>query len=48
MHGITDRPEISGRWSRFNVYFTPHMQAYDRPEMKAYIDADPNANVAPN
>jgi len=39
-------PETAGRWSRFTGYFSPRIQAYDLPEMKAYIEADPNARVA--
>lgn len=39
-------PETSGRWSRFTGYFAPRMQAYDLPEMKAYLDNDQNAAVA--
>lgn len=39
-------PETAGRWSRFTGYFSPRMQAYDMPAMKAYIDNDPNAKVA--
>jgi sn-glycerol 3-phosphate transport system substrate-binding protein len=39
-------PEVSGAWSRFTGYFSPRIAAYDLPEMKAYLDKDPNAKVA--
>lgn len=39
-------PELAGRWSRFTGYFSPRIAAYDLPEMKTYIDGDPNAKVA--
>jgi sn-glycerol 3-phosphate transport system substrate-binding protein len=39
-------PAISGEWSRFTGYFAPNRAAYDMPEMKAYLDAHPDAKVA--
>lgn len=39
-------PEIAGEWSRFTGYFAPRKTAYDRPEMKQYIDEHPDAKVA--
>lgn len=39
-------PETSGRWSRFTGYFAPRKQAYELPEMKAYLAKDKNAEVA--
>jgi len=39
-------PEISGHWSRFTGYFAPNKAAYDLPEMKAFIEANPDAAVA--
>ena len=38
--------ETAGRLRRFTGYIAPRMQAYDLPEMKKYIDSDPNAKVA--
>lgn len=39
-------PEISGGWSRFTGYFSPNMRAYDLPEMKAFLEKNPDAKVA--
>jgi sn-glycerol 3-phosphate transport system substrate-binding protein len=39
-------PKMAGRWSRFTGYFSPRIQAYDLPEMKAYLEKDPNAKIA--
>jgi sn-glycerol 3-phosphate transport system substrate-binding protein len=39
-------PEISGEWSRFTGYFAPSRAAYDLPEMKSYLAANPDAKVA--
>lgn len=39
-------PEISGQWSRFTGYFAPNKGAYELPEMKAFIAANPDAKVA--
>ena len=39
-------PEIAGGWSRFTGYFAPRRAAYDLPEMKAFIEAHPDAKVA--
>jgi sn-glycerol 3-phosphate transport system substrate-binding protein len=39
-------PEIAGGWSRFTGYFAPRMAAYDLPEMKAFLAANPDAKVA--
>jgi sn-glycerol 3-phosphate transport system substrate-binding protein len=42
---LTD-PAVAGGWSRFTGYFAPRMAAYDLPEMKAYMAANPDAKVA--
>jgi sn-glycerol 3-phosphate transport system substrate-binding protein len=39
-------PEISGEWSRFTGYFAPQKAAYGLPEMKAFLDKNPDAKVA--
>jgi sn-glycerol 3-phosphate transport system substrate-binding protein len=39
-------PEISGGWSRFTGYFAPRKAAYDLPEMKEFLDKNPDAKVA--
>lgn len=39
-------PEIAGGWSRFTGYFAPRMAAYDLPEMKTFLDQNPDARVA--
>ena len=39
-------PEIAGGWSRFTGYFAPRIEAYDLPEMKAYMSGHPDAKVA--
>jgi sn-glycerol 3-phosphate transport system substrate-binding protein len=39
-------PEVAGRWSRFTGYFAPRIAAYDLPEMKSFIAANPDAKVA--
>lgn len=39
-------PKINGQWSRFTGYFAPRKQAYDRPEMKAFLSKYPSASVA--
>ncbi len=39
-------PEISGHWSRFTGYFAPNREAYDLPEMKTFLAANPDAQVA--
>ncbi|MFI5015717.1 MAG: ABC transporter substrate-binding protein [Hyphomicrobiales bacterium] len=39
-------PEIAAGWSRFTGYFAPPKAAYDLPEMKAFIDKNPDAKVA--
>lgn len=39
-------PEKSGWWSRATGYFAPNMQAYQLPEMKAFLDKNPDAKVA--
>jgi len=39
-------PEISGGWSRFTGYFAPPKAAYDLPEMKEFLDKNPDAKVA--
>jgi sn-glycerol 3-phosphate transport system substrate-binding protein len=39
-------PEISGGWSRFTGYFAPPKAAYDMPEMKDFLDKNPDAKVA--
>jgi sn-glycerol 3-phosphate transport system substrate-binding protein len=39
-------PAVAGGWSRFTGYFAPNMAAYDLPEMKAYLAANPDAKVA--
>ncbi|SED31171.1 carbohydrate ABC transporter substrate-binding protein, CUT1 family [Rhizobiales bacterium GAS188] len=38
--------EISGGWSRFTGYFAPPKAAYDLPEMKEFLDKNPDAKVA--
>lgn len=39
-------PEKSGWWSRATGYFAPNMQAYDLPDMKAFLEKNPDAKVA--
>ncbi|HDS1149448.1 TPA: ABC transporter substrate-binding protein [Pluralibacter gergoviae] len=39
-------PQVNGAWSRFSGYFSPLKAAYDTPEMKAYLQQDPRAEVA--
>ncbi len=39
-------PEINGGWSRFTGYFAPVMAAYELPEMKAFLAANPDSKVA--
>ncbi len=39
-------PEIAGRWSRFTGYFAPNRAAYDLSEMKGFLEANPDAQVA--
>jgi sn-glycerol 3-phosphate transport system substrate-binding protein len=39
-------PAVAGGWSRFTGYFAPNRQAYDLPEMKAYLAEHPDAKVA--
>jgi sn-glycerol 3-phosphate transport system substrate-binding protein len=39
-------PEVAGNWSRFTGYFAPPKAAYDLPEMKAFLDKNPDAKVA--
>ncbi|MFM2486866.1 ABC transporter substrate-binding protein [Celerinatantimonas yamalensis] len=39
-------PKINGQWSRFTGYFAPRKQAYDLPEMKAFLNKYPSALVA--
>jgi len=39
-------PEKSGWWSRATGYFAPNMKAYDLPDMKAFLDKNPDAKVA--
>ncbi len=39
-------PDIAGGWSRFTGYFAPRIAAYDLPEMKTYLAANPDAKVA--
>ena len=39
-------PEIAGEWSRFTGYFAPRIAAYDLPDMKAFMAAHPDAQVA--
>jgi len=38
--------DVAGQWSRFTGYFAPNRAAYDLPEMKQYMAANPNAGVA--
>ncbi|MGY2048436.1 ABC transporter substrate-binding protein [Methylobacterium sp. JK268] len=39
-------PEVSGRWSRATGYFAPNRAAYDLPDMKAFLDKNPDAKIA--
>jgi sn-glycerol 3-phosphate transport system substrate-binding protein len=39
-------PEKSGWWSRATGYLAPNMAAYDLPEMKAFIEKNPDAGIA--
>ncbi|ACL61509.1 ABC transporter substrate-binding protein [Methylobacterium nodulans] len=39
-------PEISGRWSRITGYFAPNRAAYDLPDMKAFLEKNPDAKIA--
>lgn len=39
-------PEKSGWWSRATGYFAPNMAAYELPEMKAFLEKNPDAKVA--
>ena len=39
-------PQISGGWSRFTGYFAPTKAAYELPEMKEFIEKNPDAKVA--
>ncbi|GJD53386.1 sn-glycerol-3-phosphate-binding periplasmic protein UgpB [Methylobacterium crusticola] len=39
-------PEKSGWWSRATGYFAPNRAAYDLPEMKAFLDRNPDARTA--
>jgi sn-glycerol 3-phosphate transport system substrate-binding protein len=39
-------PDIAGQWSRFTGYFAPNRAAYELPEMKQYMAANPDAGVA--
>jgi len=39
-------PQISGGWSRFTGYFAPVKAAYELPEMKEFLDKNPDAKVA--
>jgi sn-glycerol 3-phosphate transport system substrate-binding protein len=39
-------PELSARWSRATGYFAPRIKAYDLPEMKAFIEQNPDAKTA--
>ena len=39
-------PEKSGWWSRATGYFAPNKAAYDLPEMKAFLDKNPDAKIA--
>ncbi|MFP1928690.1 ABC transporter substrate-binding protein [Lonsdalea quercina] len=39
-------PQVNGSWSRFTGYFSPRKAAYETPEMKAYLAADPRAETA--
>ena len=45
VHFLTS-PAINGGWSRFTGYFAPVTAAYDLPEMKSYLDQNPDAKVA--
>jgi sn-glycerol 3-phosphate transport system substrate-binding protein len=39
-------PEVAGGWSRFTGYFAPNMHAYELPEMKEFLEKNPDAKVA--
>ena len=39
-------PEKSGWWSRATGYFAPNKAAYDLPEMKAFLEKNPDAKIA--
>ncbi|TCR67480.1 ABC transporter substrate-binding protein [Bosea sp. BK604] len=39
-------PEKSGWWSRATGYFAPNMRAYDLPDMRAFLEKNPDAKVA--
>lgn len=38
--------ESLGGWSRFTGYFAPRKSSYDLPEMKAFMEKNPDAKVA--
>ena len=40
------RPDVAGSWSRFTGYFAPNKGAYDLPEMKEFLEKNPDAKVA--
>jgi sn-glycerol 3-phosphate transport system substrate-binding protein len=39
-------PEKAGWWSRATGYFAPNRAAYDLPEMRAFLDKNPDARTA--
>jgi sn-glycerol 3-phosphate transport system substrate-binding protein len=38
--------ESLGGWSRFTGYFAPRKSSYDLPEMKAFLEKNPDAKIA--